>query len=129
MHSSFALHSVHALDMSTIIVFVYLGLQYKCYLLSSNKFRHTSGGYMLEGTWPNDLQTRRSQYTGMAMDRLTWNYTGWCYRLVAFQWQFGVNLHNWNTLEDRWSHKYTGMPLEPYWLMLAPSGIPVAIEC
>ena len=33
------------------------------------------------------------------------------------------------TLEDHWSHKYTGMPLEPHWLMLAPSGVPVAIQC
>ena len=33
------------------------------------------------------------------------------------------------TLEDHWSHRYTGMPLEPHWLMLAPSGVPVAIQC
>ena len=32
------------------------------------------------------------------------------------------------TLEDHWSHTYTGMPLEPHWLMLAPSGVPVAIS-
>ena len=41
---------------------------------------------------------------------------------------------HWDTtgqtaLEDHWSHKYTGMPLEPHWLMLAPSGVPVAIQC
>ena len=39
---------------------------------------------------------------------------------------------HWDTtgqtaLEDHWSHKYTGMPLEPHWLMLAPSGDPVLI--
>ena len=39
---------------------------------------------------------------------------------------------HWDTtgqtaLEDHWSHKYTGMPLEPHWLMLAPSGVPVLI--
>ena len=32
------------------------------------------------------------------------------------------------TLEDHWSHKYAGMPLEPHWLVLAPSGVPVAIQ-
>ena len=45
-----------------------------------------------------------------------------------FQWRSSVNLHNWNTLDDHWSHKYTGMPLAPHWLMLAPSGVPVAVE-
>ena len=44
-----------------------------------------------------------------------------------FQWWSSVNLHNWNTLEDHWIHKYTGMPLEPHWLMLTPSGVPVLI--
>ena len=33
-------HSVHALDMSTIIVFVYLGSQYKCSQLNSNNSHH-----------------------------------------------------------------------------------------
>ena len=41
---------------------------------------------------------------------------------------------HWDTtgqtkLEDDWSHKFTGMPLEPHWLMLVPSGVPVAIQC
>ena len=35
-------HSVHALDMGTIIVYVYLGLQYKWNQLSSNNSRHSS---------------------------------------------------------------------------------------
>ena len=35
-------HSVHALDMSTIIVFVYLGLQFKWNQPSSNNSHHTS---------------------------------------------------------------------------------------
>ena len=46
---------------------------------------------------------------------------------MVFQWWSSVNWHNWNTLEDHWSHEYTGMPLEPHWLMLAPSGVPVLI--
>ena len=98
--------TVHALYMSTIIVFVYLGLQYKWNQLSSNNSRHTSVECCWEVTWPNDLHTRRSQYTEIPLDRLDWNHTCWCYRPVAFQWQSKVNL-NWNTLEDHWSHKYT----------------------
>ena len=45
-----------------------------------------------EVTWPNYPQTRCCQYTGIPLD----------------------------ILEDHWSHKYSGMPLEPHWLMLAP---------
>ena len=64
---------------------------------------YTLGVACWEVTWPNDLQTRLCQYTA--------NTTGQ------------------TTLEDHWSHRYTGMPLEPHWLMLAPSGVPVAIKC
>ena len=103
---------------------------------------YTLGVACWEVTWPNDLQTRFCQYTGIPLDRphwkttgatstlgCHWNHTGWCYYPVVFQWQSSVNLHNWNTLEDHWSHRYTEMPLEPHWLMLAPSGVPVAIQC
>ena len=48
MHTSFALqmwvllyHSVHAFDMSIIIIFVYLGLWFKWNQLSSNNSHHT----------------------------------------------------------------------------------------
>ena len=67
---------------------------------------YTSGVACREMTWPNDLQTSRSLYTGIPLDRLHWNHTGWCYRPLVFQWQSNVNLHNWNTLENRLSHKY-----------------------
>ena len=53
-------------------------------------------------TWPNDLRTRFCQH---------WDTTGQ------------------TTLEDHWSHKYTVMPLEPHWLMLSSSGVPVMIQC
>ena len=137
-------HSAHVFDLSIIIVFVYLGLQVTWNQLSSNNSHHTSciGVACWEVTWPNDLQTRFCQYTGIPLDRshwkttgatgtlgCHWNHTGWCKHPVVFQWRSSVNLHNWNTLEDHWSHRYTGMPLEPHWLMLAPSGIPVAIQC
>ena len=72
-------------------------------------------------------KTRGYQYTGIPLGRRHWNHTGWCYRPVAFQWKSCVNLYNWNILENQWSHKYTWMPLEPHWLMLASSGIPMLI--
>ena len=89
-------HFVHALDMSTIIVFVYLGLQFKRNKLSSNKSRHTSSVHKglvacWEVTWPNDHQTRFYQYTGIPLDRLHWNHTGRCYHPVVFQWQPNVS--------------------------------------
>ena len=56
-----------------------------------------------EVTWPNDL---RNQILSVH-----WDTTGQ------------------TTLEDHWSHKYTEMPLEPHWLMLAPTGVTVAIQC
>ena len=67
-----------------------------------------------EVTWRAELQTRCCQYTWMPLDRLHWNHTGWCYHPVVIQWQSGAYVYNWNTLEDDRSHKYTGMPLEPY---------------
>ena len=121
-------HSVHALDMNIFIVSVYFRLQYKWNQLSSNS-HHTGCIHMgvacWEVTWPNDFQTRRSQYTGIPLDRLHWNHTGWCYHPVVFQWQSSVNLHNWNTLEDHW--KTIGTTLETHWLstILAP----VAFQC
>ena len=81
----------------------------------------TEGVACWEVTWPNDLKTRRSQYTGIPLDRLHWNHTGWCYRPMVFLWHSSVNLHKWNTLGDHWSHKCTEMPLE--------CGTPVAIQC
>ena len=38
-------------------------------------------------TRSTDLQTRFCQYTGIPLDRLHWNHTGWCYHPVVFQWQ------------------------------------------
>ena len=103
---------------------------------------YTLGVACCEVTWPNDFQTRFCRYIGIPLDRphwkttgatssleCHWNHTGWCSCPVVFQWWSSVNLHNWNTLEDHWSHKYTGMPLEPHWLMLGPSGVPVVIQC
>ena len=124
-------NSVHDLDMSTIIVLYIWGWSSNAISLTQTTSPCQLYTYEVacwEVTSPNDLQTRSCQYTGISLDRLHWNHTGWCYHPVVSQWQSSVDLHNWNTLEDHWSHKYTGMPLEPHWLMLAPSGEPVAIQ-
>ena len=134
-------YSVYAIDMSTIIVFVYLGLQIKWNQFSSNKSHHTSCIHMGShaGKWP-DLMTSKpdsvstlryhwTDHTGPLEQQVHWDATGTTLADASTQWRSSVNLHNWNTLEDHWSHKYTAMPLEPHWLKLAPSGVPVAIQC
>ena len=88
-------HSVHALDMSTIIVFVYLGLQFKWNQLSSNN------------SWT--LATPVVYIKGcMLGSGLPW----WPPNQI-------LSVH-WDT---------TGQTtLEPDWLMLSPSGLPVAVQ-
>ena len=85
-------HYVHALDMNTIMFFVYLGFQFKWNQLSSKQLLL----YQLriacwKVTWSNDLQTRFCQCTGIPQDRLHWNHTGCCYHPVVFHWQSSVN--------------------------------------
>ena len=125
-------HFVHAWDISTIIAFVYFGLQYKWNQLSSNNSRHTSCIHrgLHAGKWPDPMTSKPDAPSslGVPLGRLHWNHTGWCYRPSVFQWQSNVNLHNWNTLEYRWGHTYTGMPKEPHWPMSAPSGNSVLIR-
>ena len=85
-------HSVHALDMGTIVVLC-------IWYCSTNEigFSQTNldtpvlciRGSCWEVIWPNDFQTRPSQY---------WDTTG-------------------------------QITLEPHWLMLSPSDLPVAIKC
>ena len=128
-------HSVYALGISIIIVFVNLGLQFKWNQLSPTNSRHTSckNKGLHAGKWP-DLITSKPDAVSTLGYR--WNYTGWCYRPVVFQWQSSVNLHNWNTLEDHWnalatnkyflqwhssvhwglSSSHTGLPLNYNWL-------------
>ena len=42
-------------------------------------------------TWPHNLQTRFCLYTGIPLDSLHWNHTGWCYHPMVSQWQSSVN--------------------------------------
>ena len=95
-------HSVHAFDMSTIIVFVYLGLQVKLNQFSSNNSHHTScihkGSHA--GKWPDLMTSKPDSFSKWPPNQILsvhWDNTGQ------------------TTLEDHWSHKYTGMPLEPHW--------------
>ena len=123
-------HYVNALDMNTIIVFCVLGLQYKWNQLNSNNHTGCIHKGLHAGNWP-DLIT--SKPDALSTPGYHWNHAGWCYRPVVFQWQSSVH---WDatgtTLTDastQWypsgNPVYTGMPLDPHWLMLAPSGIPV----
>ena len=137
--------SVHAFDMSTVIVFVYLGFQVNWNQFSSNNPHHTScihkGSHA--GKWP-DLMTSKpdsvstlgyhwTYHTGRPLEpQVHWDATGTTLADASTQWCSSgdpVLICIIGTLEDHWSHKYIGMPLEPHWLMLAPSGVPVAIQC
>ena len=100
-------HSVHALDMSSIKVFVYLGLQFKWNQLSPNNSRHTS--CLHKGLHAGSGRSLNPQVHDDATHP------------VVSQWQSGVNLHNGNTLEDHW--KLTGNTLATK--TSYPSGIPI----
>ena len=130
---------------STIIVFVYLGLQVKWNQFSSNNSHHTSCIHkrLHTGKWP-DLITSKTDsvstlgyhwtdHTGRPLEpQVHWDATGTTLADASTQWCSSgdpVSICLIGTLEDYWRHKYTGMPLEPHWLMLAPSGVPVAIQC
>ena len=71
-----------------------------------------------------------TEHTGRPLEpQVHWDATGTPLADANTQWWTSVNLHNWNTLGDHWNHKHTGMPLVPHWLILAPSCVPVAIQC
>ena len=92
-------YSVHAFDMSTIIIFVYLGLQVKWNQFSSNKSHHTScihkGSHA--GKWP-DLMTSKPDYvstlgchwtdhTGGPLEpQVHWDATGTLLADASTQW-------------------------------------------
>ena len=92
-------YSVHAFDMSTIIVFVYLGLQVKWNQFSSNNSYHTScihkGSHA--GKWP-DLMTSKpdsvstlgyhwTDHTGRPLEpQVHWDATGTTLADLNAQW-------------------------------------------
>ena len=123
-------YSVHAFDMSTIIVFVYLGLQVKWNQFSSNNSHHTScihkGSHA--GKWL-DLMTSKpdsvstlgyhwTYHTGRPLEpQVHWDATGTTLADASTQWCssgdpvliFIIGTH-WkttgatSTLECHWNH-------------------------
>ena len=123
-------HFVHAFDMGTIIVLVYLGFEVKRSQFSSNNAHHTScipkGSHA--GKWP-DLMTSKpdsvstvgyhwTDHTGRLLEpQVHWDVTGTTLADASIQWCSNgdpvliciIGTH----LEDHW--KATGRPLEAHW--------------
>ena len=99
-------YSVHAFDMSTIIVFVYLGLQVKWNQFCSNNSYHTSCVHKRShaGKWP-DLMTSKPDSVTTLGNHWT-DHTG---RPLEPQvhWLICIIGTHWKT---------TGRPLEAHWL-------------
>ena len=78
MHTSSDLHhqSVHALNMSTIIVFVHLRLQFKWNQLSPNNSRHSSCIHkgLHAGKWPDSITPQPDAVSSLHWDT-TWQTT------------------------------------------------------
>ena len=112
---------MHASDKRTLIVFLWIWvyLQFKWDQLSSNNSHHTSCIYkgLVAGKCPDLLTSKPDAGSTLMLSSSE----------LPMAIQSFNHLHNWSTLEDHWSNKFTGMPLEPHWLMLAPSGKPVLI--
>ena len=138
-------YSVHAFDMSTIIVFVYLGLQVKWNQFSSNNSHHAScihkGSHA--GKWP-DLMTSKpdsvstlgyhwTDHTGRPLEpQVHWDATGTTLADASTQWCSSGDPVLICIIGTHW--KTTGEPLEDHWKTTGstlatnnsfPSGIPV----
>ena len=131
-------YSVHAFHMSTIIVFVYLGLQVKWNQFSSNNSHQTScihkGSHA--GKWP-DLMTSKPDYvstlgyhwtdhTGRPLEpQVHWDTTGTTLADASTQSCPRGDPVLTCIIGTHW--KATGKPLEAHWL---PTIIfPVAFQC
>ena len=138
-------YSVHAFDMSTIIVFVHLGFQVNWNQFSSNNSHHTScihkGSHA--GKWP-DLMTskpdsvstlgyHRTYHTGRPLEpQVHWDATGTTLADASTQWCSSGYPVLICIIGTHW--KTTGKPLEDYWKTtgstLATKIIsPVAFQC
>ena len=135
-------HSVHAFDMSTIVVFVYLALQVKWNQFSSNNSNHTSCIHngLHAGKWP-DLMTSQpdsvdtlgyhwTDHTGTLLEpRVHWDATGTTLADASAQWYHSGNPvficiigTYWKTAGDtsalgcHWNHPYWYQhPVVPQW--------------
>ena len=118
-------YPVHVFDMSTIIVFVYLGLQVKWSQFSSNNSHHTScvhkGSHA--GKWP-DLMTSKSDsvttlgyhwtdHTGRPLEpQVHWDATGTILTDASTQWCSSGDPVLICIIGTHW--KTTGKPLEDH---------------
>ena len=103
-------HSMHALGMSNNIVFVYLGYNSNEISLTQATLAipvvHISGCMLGNDlTWwpPNQILSVHCDTTGQTTLEPHWLMLS----PSGVPEQCNVNLYNWNTLEDHWSHKYT----------------------
>ena len=119
-------YSVHAFDMSTIIVFGYLWLQVKRNQFSSNNSLHTScvhkGSHA--GKWP-DLMTSKpdsvstlgyhwTDHTGRPLEpQVHWDATGTTLADASTQWCSSGDPVLICIIGTHW--KTTGKPLEDHW--------------
>ena len=99
-------HSVHALDMNAIIVFVYLMLQFKWNQLSSNNSRHISCIHkgLHAGKWP-DPMTSKPYYVSTLGYHWT-DYTGTTMADATSGLPVAIR-------RSSIALKHTGRPLEP----------------
>ena len=91
--------SVHAFDINTIIVFVYLGWQFKWNQFSSNNSHHTSCIHngLHAGKWPDPMNSKPNSVSTLAYHwtdhpgrplepQVHWDATGTTLADVSTQW-------------------------------------------
>ena len=119
-------HSVHAFDMSTIIVFVYLGFEVKWNQFSSKNSHHTScihnGSHA--GKWPGLMTSKpdsvsalgyhRTNHTARPLEpQVHWNAIGTTLADASTQWCSSGDPVLICIIGTRWMT--TGKPLEDHW--------------
>ena len=117
-------YSGHAFDMSTIIVFVYLGLQVKCNQFSNSHHTSCTHKGSHAGKWP-DLMTSKpdsvstlgyhwTDHTGRPLEpQVHWDATGTTLADASAQWCSRGDSVLICIIGTHW--KTTGKPLEDHW--------------
>ena len=129
---------VHAFDMSTIIVFVYFGLQVKWNQFSSNNSHHSScihwGSHA--GKWPDPMTSKPDSVstlgyhwtdrTGRPLEpQVHWDATGTTLADASTQWCSSGDPVLICIIGTQW--KTIGKPLEDHWKHTGIS--PMAFQC
>ena len=116
-------HSQHALYLGTNIVLCIRGCSSNKSSLAERTLAIQVVYMCLHADMWLDLMTSKAD----AFSTLGYHWadnTGTTLDDAITQWQSRAHhVHNWNILEYHWRYRYTGMPLEPHWLMLAPSEV------